>query len=1059
MDGLTPADRSKLLLRIARSVSDREPVEWESELEGAPDLLETLGRLRTLQTLASVHEHAAGMRLAAASDVAPPSGGAVPEATAAAAQERPGGLAKWGPLEILESLGRGGFGHVYRAYDPLLEREVALKLWRRGGGASRLLAEARALARVRHPNLPVVHGADEHGGWLGMWTDLVRGRTLEDLLAAHGPLGAREVALTGVEVCRALTAVHAAGLVHRDVKTSNVMREETGRVVLLDFGLAVEAAASATERGGGTPPSMAPELLRGEHATPSSDLYALGVLLYRLATGALPYDARTPAEVAGKQARGERVELHHRRPDLPDAFVRVVDRALGPTAGSRHSSAEAMERALHDFLGSAAMDAGGRDAPRPRAARPLPHFLTRFIGRDDELSQCHDAIRSHRLVTLVGPGGSGKTRLAIRATEAFAEAASAVAFADLSSLTEAATVEPEIRRALEISPAAGGDAPAPLSQTIGTSPLLLVLDNCEHLVATVGPLAADLLAACPRLTVVATSRSPLRVPGEQVLAVPPLSLPPSGVTASVASVAAFDAVRLFVERARLVRPDFRLTDQNAAAVADLCRGTDGLPLAIELAAARVRALTPEEIRDRLAEGPRLLGRGGFSTTARHESLETAIRWSYDSLPADERSLMDGLAVFTGTWTLQAAARVCLRVAPDLEVLDSITSLIEQSLVASAPACQGTSRYRLLETLRGFALDRLRESGRFSELEARHFDYFLGLAEQAEPQLWGPEQAAWSARLDADHPNLLAALEWAHGRADRAVDHLRLAGALARFWTERGYLTIGRQALASALEGRDPEADPSAYARGLLGAGTLAIYQSAHDQARSSCTRALALFRRLGSATEIARTLVTLGVVAHEVSDYAAAEECYRESLAIYRELADARGIAHVLNNLGAIAWRQDRWEEARRLHQEALAHAEPARDPGLRVLALTNLGFVSHLLGHTQEPAGCLAEALGLVREHRLLRHTAAALEAAAAVLARARESARAARLYAAAAQQRQDLGNRLESAWHKAHQPTLEAAARDLGPERLEAESQVGRALGFDEAIEEAWRGLELVV
>jgi non-specific serine/threonine protein kinase len=561
------------------------------------------------------------------------------------------------------------------------------------------------------------------------------------------------------------------------------------------------------------------------------------------------------------------------------------------------------------------------------------------------------------------------------------------------------------------------------------------------------------------LIVLATSRSPLGVPGERILAVPPLSVPPAEVSGSVESISGFDAVRLFVERAILVRPDFQLTAQNASAIAEVCRRADGLPLAIELAAARTRVLTPEEIRDHLAQGSRFLARGTFSTAARHESLETAIRWTYDSLALEARELMNGLAAFTGTWSLAAAASVCMAGQTEMAALDALTTLIDQSLVTVAPPCQGITRYRLLDTLRGFALERLAESGRLGDLEQRHFEYFLSLAEEAEPKLWGPDQAPWSERLDADHPNLQAALAWARGRPDRELDHLRLAGALSRFWSERGHLYTGRAALMSALATPQAAREPVAHARALLGASTLAIYQSDASPARGYGLEALERYRALGDRAGIARTLVTLGIIAQELSDYGAAEAAYRESLDLFRQIGDGRGEAHVLNNLGAITWRQDRWEEARHLHREALEHAEPARDPGLRALALTNLGFVAHHLGHTAEAATCLAEALALVREHRLMRHAASTVEAAAAVLARQHESARAARLYAAADQHRLDLGSRQEPAWRKAHQPMMEWAARDLGPERLEAESSVGRSLGLRKAIEEAARGLELVV
>ena len=1046
------ADPVRTLSRIARAVSDRRPVAWEAELELAPEMAGALDRLRRLQALVSVHE-------SAVSTVDSPA--AAPRFGKRESEQTPRGLTAWGPLEILESLGRGGFGHVFRANDPVLQREVALKLWRRGRDADRLLLEARTLARLRHPNLPAVHGADEHAGWMGMWTDLVRGRTLEEELAAVGPLSAREAAQVGIEVCRALSAVHRAGLVHRDVKTANVMREEDGRVVLLDFGLAIEHAADADAgRAAGTPSSMAPEILRGAPATAASDLYGVGILLYRMVSGGYPYGGRTAAEVGRLQQRHEGVGLLERRPDLPASFVSIVDRALAQEPEARPADAEALECLLLEFLGARAPEPPSVAPSRPEGHAPrMPHFITRFIGRDDELAQCHDALASHRLVTLVGPGGTGKTRLSVRAAEAMAKSGLPVAFADLSSLGAAATVDPEVRRALESSPVAIGDRSTSLAMAVGDAPGLLVLDNCEHIAETVRSLVLSLLSSCPRLIILATSRSPLGVPGERMLVVPPLSVPPADVSGSVESVSGFDAVRLFVERACLVRPDFQLTAQNASAVAEVCRRTDGLPLAIELAAARTRALTPEEIRDHLAKGTSILARGGSSPNARHESLEAAIRWTYDTLSPEARALMDGLAIFTGTWSLAAAAAVCMNGTAEIVVLDALTTLIDQSMVTVAPPCLGVTRYRLLDTLRGFARDRLAESGRLDLLEQRHFEHFLALAEEAEPRLWGPEQASFCEWLEADHPNLQAALAWARGQAGREVDHLRLAGALARFWTERGHLTSGREALTEALATPHAAREPLAHARALLGASTLAIYQSDASPARAFGLEALERYRALGDRAGIARTLVTLGIIAHEISDYASAEMSYRESLDLFREIGDGRGEAHVLNNLGAITWRQDRWEEARRLHLESLDHAEPARDPGLRALALTNLGFVAHHLGRTTEAAACLAEALALVREHRLMRHAASTVEVAAAVLAERHESARAARLYAAAGQHRIDLGNRAETAWLKAHEPMMESAARDLGPERLEAESRVGRSLGLRKAIEEAARGLELVV
>ena len=1065
MDSRQPSERDRELLRIAGSISDREPVAWEEELQRAPGLENRLGTLRLLASLAQVHEDSRSQAVrdeSAATTFPAGTAGLTAEprsesatATVAGETESLARGTRWGQLQILETLGRGGFGTVYRAFDDRLGREVALKLWRRGRGPiAGQLDEARALARLHHPNLPVVYGVDQDGGSVGMWTELVSGETLEQRLLALGPMSAREAALVGIEVCRALAAIHDAGLVHRDVKTSNVMREKEGRIVLLDLGLVIPFQGSGPESAAGTLPSMAPELFQGRRASPASDVYAAGVLLYRLVTHANPDDP-----VAGHTARA--IPLRERVPDLPPGFCDIVERATAAHPEDRHPNARALETALLEWAESHGVEPRGSatSAASPARTRLLPQLPTSFVGREGECWECLEAVRASRLVTVVGPGGCGKTRLAIHIAEQVAESAeTVVGFADLSPLVESATVASEVLRALDLPPTSSRGLRDHVAQVMGDRSYLLVLDNCEHLLDAAGSVADDLLAACPGLRILATSRAPLRLAGERLFELAPLGLPPPDERSTAASVGAFDAVRLFVERARRVSPGFRLTDENAAAVADLCARLDGLPLAIELAAARSRALTPQEIRDRLAAGIGLLGQGRFSTNPRHETLETAVRWTYDALAPDDRRVFDSLAVFAGSWTLEAATRVCLEDSNEIEALERITDLIERSLVVSATPCLGVSRYGFLETLNRFAQERLRESGRLPVLQARHFDFFLALAEQAEPQMWGTEQSSWAQRLEADHPNLLAALAWSRSEPGRSGENLRMAGALARFWTERGHLLTGREALQWALANNPPDHDPRAYARALTGEAGIAVYLFEHEAAQSCCTRALEIYRRLEDASGTARSLVALGMLAHNVTDYPRARACYAEALELYRRLDERRGIASVLNNVGAIAWRLEEWEEARRLHEEAVEHAEAAKDPGLRVLALVNLSVVALHRGDNREAASRMTQALTLVRAHRLVRHAATCLEAAAGVLARHQESARAARLFAAGAQHRARLGGRIEPAWHRAHEPMRLAISRDLGRVRLEEEDRVGRSLTAEAGIDEALRGLELL-
>jgi tRNA A-37 threonylcarbamoyl transferase component Bud32 len=371
------------LLEVAKAISDGAPVDWDRQSAAHEELKPELGRMRLLEAVAAAHRAQAveerGARIGSAAIGASPTGLSTISSTPS---KSPPAITQWGPLEIIDMLGRGGFGEVYRAHDPTLQRKVALKLRRpdKQGidhGSSRFVDEARRLARVRHPNVLVVHGADMHEGRVGLWTDLLEGKTLEECLAEQGPFSAHEAALVGIDLCRALAAVHAAGLVHRDVKTSNVMREKGGRIVLMDFGSVSEAPGvdgQVTDSEiSGTPQFMAPEvLLNGQIARPAADIYGLGVLLYRLVSGRFPIEAGNLTELRAKVARGAFLPLTDARPDLPGAFVRTVERSLEIDPSRRFASAGAMERALADAIGSPEPYAEPVPSPAPRALWTRP---------------------------------------------------------------------------------------------------------------------------------------------------------------------------------------------------------------------------------------------------------------------------------------------------------------------------------------------------------------------------------------------------------------------------------------------------------------------------------------------------------------------------------------------------------------------------------------------------------------------------------------------------------------------------------------------------------------
>jgi non-specific serine/threonine protein kinase len=1064
-----PDEREQVQSAI-EAVCDGRGVDWESEKSLHPDLSDTFETLRVLEEIAQVHRD---MGLAASREPEsagagrgePRKGGASRGAVEMPARPQP---SSWGPLQILERVGEGSFGDVYRAFDPALQIQVALKLWKpaRDGPESdrQLLDEARRLARVRHPNVLAVHGVDERQGRFGMWTDLIRGHTLEQLLDRDGPFAAREATVIGMDLCAALAALHAAGIVHRDVKTTNVMREQGGRIVLMDFGAVREMAAAskvhAREAAVGTPLAMAPEILRGEPAGTASDLYSLGVLLYRLVSGHFPVEATTLVELAARHARGEIVHLRDRRPDLPKRFVDVVESALSPDPERRPRSAGAFERALAQTLESDVAPGGsatptaysamslGRNASR-LVMNNLPQPLTSFVGRRMELERCVSLLARSRLLTLTGAPGCGKTRLGLRLAESIlGDGFDAVWFVDLTPLVERAQVERALASA--VGSTEGRDV-SPLDavvESIGTSSYVVVLDNCEHLAAECAAVAAVLLRGCPNLRLVATSREPIGIAGEQVFSVPPMSTPGGGVPATPDEVIRSDAGRLFLECASLVDPSFRLGDRNSADVGEICRRLDGIPLAIELAAALARVLAPREIRDRLDSQIVLRTNAGSPAGARHQTLIAAFEWSYGLLADAERAFLRRLSVFTGRWTLEAATAVCGEGRRDVEVVLLLSRLADKSMVLAEHVDDVRTAYRLLETIRQFAGEKLAESGEAVAVRDLHLDYYLGLAENAEAGLEGPEMGRWLSRLDVERENLLAAVRWALEGAGTPVKGLRLAGALLRYWSTRGEFTIGRAMLERVLRATGPDGHEIARAKALWGAGYLGSHLANPDSVLPWFEESLLLSRRVGDLHGVARALKGLGIVGVDSSDYATARARFEESLAIDRELGDPRGLGRSLYSLGSVAWRQGDYATARAMLEESLAVARGCGATMSVITSLLNLTFVALRQGQPDDARMRLRECLPLVRELGAIHRGAEALELAAETLAVAGNQEPAARLFGAAEALRQQLHAPADESWRPAVERAMAGLSMTMGGSVLEAARAEGRGLGLETAL-----------
>src|SRR5213596_2499576 len=899
-----------------------------------------------------------------------------------------------GRYRLERPLGEGGMATVHLAHDLKHHRRVAVKVVRPEFattlGAARFLREIEIAAALNHPHILAVHDSGEAAGFLYYVTPYVEGASLRDRLWRDPQLPLEEALQITREVADALDYAHQRGVIHRDIKPENILLH-AGHAVVADFGIARAISAAGgnetrrtalTQPGMpiGTPDYMSPEQALAEPELDGrSDQYALACVLFEMLAGRPPF--------AGTSAEG--ILLRHLTVEAP----RVTDLAPGVPKPVAAALARALAKAPADRFGDMAAFVAALRAPKAPVGAPPPAQLTSFIGRERETAAVQELLQSTRLLTLTGAGGSGKTRLALEvASRVGTQYPDGVAWVELAPLSNPELVPHHVADALGVRRDGIRSAGDALLEALREWDALLVLDNCEHLVEACARLAEALLRGCPRLRILATSREALGIGGERAWLVPALTLPEDGKPVTRAVAAESEAVRLFVERSQAVRPSLELIDANVAAMVQICRRLDGLPLAIELAAARARVLDPQQIAARLDDVFGLLSAGSRTAAPRQRTLRATIKWSHALLTEPERILFRRLAIFAGGFTIEAAETVAAGgTIAAADVLDLLSGLVDKSLVSLETEAL-EARYRMLETMRQFAREQLEQAGEAAELGRRHALFFLARAEAAESFL--PVHAeGWQERLVEDIGNLRDAADWFEQDPTAVDDNLRFAAALHWFWFGLGHYREARRRIETALE-RSGGARTRARGRALSSLAMYFALQGERVAIGPVAEGSVAILRETaGTSVDLACALVGLGQSRLLAGDLAGAARELAEALAVARASRPRYWITYALYWQGCVAQASGDLAAARAAFDEGVALAlEDGYKAPIAHLA-TMRGRLAVAEGDT---AGALASfAIGLASLERTKNHwsTIILVEDLARIAADRADAVRAARM------------------------------------------------------------------
>ncbi|MGD9588275.1 MAG: protein kinase [Pyrinomonadaceae bacterium] len=993
--------------------------------------------------------------------------------------------------KILSVLGAGGMGQVFLAEDTLLGRKAALKFLSAGSAGDpelrdRFIREARAASSLSHPNICTIYEIRDHPDEPYLAMEFAEGETLAALIRSRRRSSWQAVDVA-IQVAEALSEAHRIGIVHRDIKPANIIVDARGRVKVLDFGLAKRMSGLAGDAGSqfetspgvvlGTASYMSPEQARGLPVDHRSDIWSLGVCLFEMLTGTSPFAGETAADTFAAVLRGEPLPPSALIDGVPDDLGDLVLECIRKPPDERVRSADDLVRRLRlianrissgsDAAFSAQADAR-HDEPtevfdaaadtvissgaslRLETPTNLTSFQSRMVGREAEIGAVTGMLRDPavRLITLTGIGGTGKTTLArAAARELLGEFPDGVYFVEMADVVNPNLVLPSIAQPLGIKDDGGSAQADVLKEFLAGKRILIIIDNFEQVIDA-APRIAELLASAPGLKLMVTSREVLRLSAETEFQVPALALPENADVPAEDLIRA-EAVVLFAERARSARPAFALSDENISEVAAVCRRLDGLPLAIELAAARVKVLSPAAILEKLERGLDLLTGGARDLPERQRTMRGAVRWSYGLLSDDEKAVFRMLAVFSGGFRLAAAEAVCRTGSNGgTEMADLIASLIDKSLLVRREVRGGEPRFRMLEVVRDLALEMLQAAGEESAARRRHAEYFVALGEQAEPHLQTADSGVWLAQLEEDHDNIRAAMRWSLEN-----DHplaVRLAVSVRNFWLVHSHLREGFEWL-QAVASLETEPDQALQFKLLNGLGLAARFLGDLTTARSAYERGLAAGTAAGNLQGTALSNRGLGLVAMQQGDLAAAGRYFDAGLAISRQIEDKYGIAMSLAFIGDLARTEGRFADSIGPFTEAVGLFRELENKTATSDVLNNLGAALVCVGEPRTAAPYFREALETAHSLSNRITTSCSLDGFAAIAVLDGDLEKAAILFGAADQIRSEIGYEIEPAEAGFRDRFTSLLREEMPAEEIEAAWEKGRKLQLEEAIASA--------